>query len=153
VQEQREPAPFFLILDEMNLARVEHSFSDFLSSLESGEPLLLHDHESPGGDDAGEPLTVPAHLKIHENVFFTGTVNIDETTYMFSPKVLDRAFTLELNEVNLATFGQHEPDDGRETPPLFLPRFPGYLTYDHQPNRTDWELFGQLLGEPCSRLW
>ena len=55
------------------------------------------------------------------NLFFTGTVNVDETTYMFSPKVLDRAFTLEFNEVTLAEYGNEteaDPDDGASDPSL-----------------------------------
>src|SRR6266478_2754918 len=145
LREGREAIPFFIILDEMNLARVEHYFSDFLSSLESGEPLDLQEHQSTGMDETGGTMTVPAQLKIHHNVFFTGTVNIDETTYMFSPKVLDRAFTLELNEVNLATFGQRELEREVDITPLYLHHFPGQLNYDHKPNTTDWINFGQLL--------
>ena len=145
LREGREAIPFFIILDEMNLARVEHYFSDFLSSLESGEPLDLQEHPSTGMDETGGTMMVPAQLKIHHNVFFTGTVNIDETTYMFSPKVLDRAFTLELNEVNLATFGQREPEREVETTPLYLHHFPGRLNYGHKPNTADWKNFGQLL--------
>lgn len=110
--------PYFAILDEMNLAKVEHYFSDFLSCLESRregpdgeiqqEGLVLH-HESErvtfGGSD-GEPVDVPCSLKIPPNLFFTGTVNIDETTYMFSPKVLDRANTIEFNDVDLMAYGR-----------------------------------------------
>jgi 5-methylcytosine-specific restriction enzyme B len=64
---------------------------------------------------------------------------------MFSPKVLDRAFTLELNEVNLAIFGQREPKSDIETIPLYLQHFPGRLNYDHKPNTDDWVRFGKLL--------
>jgi hypothetical protein len=144
-REGRDAYPFFIILDEMNLARVEHYFSDFLSSLESGQPLDLQEHQTTVLGDADETIKVPTQLKIYHNVFFTGTVNIDETTYMFSPKVLDRAFTLELNEVNLSTFGQREPESEVEAIPLYLHRFPGRLNYDHKPNTADWERFGQLL--------
>ena len=81
--------PFFLILDEMNLSHVERYFADFLSSMESGEPLKLHDYE--GGLKAdGCDLIIPREVKWPRNLFVIGTVNIDETTYMFSPKVLDR---------------------------------------------------------------
>jgi hypothetical protein len=91
--------PFFLILDEMNLSHVERYFADFLSAMESraGE-LDLH---SDGGElkqlpvePDGLPL-VPRKLAIPANVFVIGTVNVDETTYMFSPKVLDRANVIE----------------------------------------------------------
>ena len=80
--------PFFLILDEMNLSHVERYFSDFLSKME----LLDYKENS-------EPVffDIPGYgkLELPKNLFITGTVNIDETTYMFSPKVLDRANVIE----------------------------------------------------------
>jgi hypothetical protein len=86
--------PFFLILDEMNLSHVERYFADFLSSMESREPLRLHD--CPQGLKAeGVDGTVPDKVSWPSNLFVIGTVNIDETTYMFSPKVLDRAHVIE----------------------------------------------------------
>lgn len=81
-------APFFLILDEMNLSHVERYFSDFLSASESGEPMFIHGQE--GSIDG-----VPPTLHWPTNLFIIGTVNVDETTYMFSPKVLDRSNTIE----------------------------------------------------------
>jgi 5-methylcytosine-specific restriction protein B len=81
--------PYFLILDEMNLSHVERYFADFLSAMESGEAISLHD--DTGADWNG----VPAKLEIPKNLFVIGTVNVDETTYMFSPKVLDRANVIE----------------------------------------------------------
>ena len=99
--------PHFIILDEMNLAKVEHYFSDFLSILESrtkdnpeGEALYLHDRQSARTNDG---LDIPGKIYIPANLYFTGTVNVDESTYMFSPKVLDRANVLEFNEVHLDT--------------------------------------------------
>lgn len=80
--------PYFLILDEMNLSHVERYFADFLSAMESGEEIFLHcGAESISG--------VPPKIRIPKNLFIIGTVNIDETTHMFSPKVLDRANTIE----------------------------------------------------------
>lgn len=79
--------PHFLILDEMNLSHVERYFSDFLSGLESGEAIRLYDGLTERG--------VPPSIKIPSNLFIIGTVNVDETTYMFSPKVLDRANVIE----------------------------------------------------------
>jgi hypothetical protein len=120
--EDRAPAPFFAVLDEMNLARVEHYFSDFLSCMESGEPLQLHDDaevEGLDGLDEDALARIPKTLRVPTNVLFTGTVNVDETTYQFSPKVLDRAFVLELNEVDLATYGEPMASGGG----LALPRF------------------------------
>lgn len=89
--------PYFVLLDEMNLARVEYYFSDILSVMESrkwenGEVVsstLL------SSDVYGEDLTLP------NNLFIIGTVNMDETTHPFSKKVLDRANTIEFNRVHL----------------------------------------------------
>lgn len=87
--------PYLLILDEMNLAHVERYFSDFLSGVESRRPVLpdLVIDERSGQwvvrDAEAQRLPLP------RNLFVVGTVNVDETTYMFSPKVLDRAFTFE----------------------------------------------------------
>lgn len=81
--------PYFLILDEMNLSHVERYFADILSAIESGGAIHLH---------SGPDLTrsdIPQSISLPTNLFIIGTVNVDETTYMFSPKVLDRANTLE----------------------------------------------------------
>lgn len=80
--------PYFLILDEMNLSHVERYFADFLSVMESNSTIQLHS----GKTDWSE---VPNQLILPANLFVIGTVNIDETTYMFSPKVLDRANVIE----------------------------------------------------------
>lgn len=77
-------SPYFLILDEMNLSHVERYFADFLSAIESSQPIPLYSN-----DDKNYELAIP------ENLLIIGTVNVDETTYMFSPKVLDRANTIE----------------------------------------------------------
>ncbi|MER2218891.1 McrB family protein [Methylobacterium brachiatum] len=80
--------PYFLILDEMNLSHVERYFSDFLSAMESREDIVLH-----GGPGAREGI--PKSLPFPSNLFLVGTINVDETTYMFSPKVIDRANVIE----------------------------------------------------------
>ena len=84
--------PYFLILDEMNLSVVERYFADFLSAMESGEPIKLWDGKESEED---ENKYVPAEIHLPKNVFIIGTINVDETTYMFSPKVLDRANVIE----------------------------------------------------------
>ena len=81
-----------MILDEMNLAHVERYFSDYLSAAESREPVLPNlVVESSSGCSGESRPGAPALLPIPRNLWVVGTVNIDETTYMFSPKVLDRA--------------------------------------------------------------
>jgi 5-methylcytosine-specific restriction protein B len=88
--------PYFLILDEMNLSHVERYFADFLSAMESGESIPLHPDTDEWKDDNGNWKDgIPDKIKLPSNLFFVGTVNIDETTYMFSPKVLDRANVIE----------------------------------------------------------
>lgn len=78
---------FFLCLDEMNLARVEHYFAEILSAMETPKrELILPD---------GRLLRLPA------NLFFTGTLNLDEATYALSRKVFDRANVLSFREVSL----------------------------------------------------
>jgi energy-coupling factor transporter ATP-binding protein EcfA2 len=97
---------WFVILDEMNLAHVEYYFADLLSVLESGrdgegwtrEPLRLLYPDDAEGD------LPPRELRLPPNLYIVGTVNVDETTHAFSPKVLDRAFTLELTEADFANY-------------------------------------------------
>lgn len=88
--------PYFLILDEMNLSHVERYFADFLSAMESKKrELLLHREGTELPRTTDGPADVPMVLALPDNVFVIGTVNVDETTYMFSPKVLDRANVIE----------------------------------------------------------
>ena len=78
--------PYFLILDEMNLSYVERYFADFLSALESHDRIPLWEGNQKG---------IPKRIELPRNFFIIGTINVDETTYMFSPKVLDRANVIE----------------------------------------------------------
>jgi 5-methylcytosine-specific restriction enzyme B len=91
--------PYFLILDEMNLSHVERYFADFLSAMESKESIFFHSGDT---DYDG----IPPSIALPDNLFIIGTVNIDETTYMFSPKVLDRANVIEfrIDETEMETF-------------------------------------------------
>ena len=91
----KEPSRLWLlVLDEMNIAHVERYFSDVLSGIESNEPIvpnvqLESDNNWRISEGSPEKIVLP------KNLIIVGTVNIDETTYQFSPKVLDRAFTFE----------------------------------------------------------
>lgn len=94
--------PHVLILDEMNLSHVERYFADILSVIESDEQIHLHrDTERKAHD-----VVVPKEIELPKNFFIIGTVNVDETTYMFSPKVLDRANVIEfrMEEDEVAAF-------------------------------------------------
>jgi hypothetical protein len=88
--------PFIIVLDEINLSRVEQFFADFLSALElqpSARRLTLLDFE------VNQPPTLfteGRHLPIPPNVWFVGTANHDETTIGFADKTIDRAHVMEL---------------------------------------------------------
>lgn len=115
---EEQDVPYFLCLDEMNLAPVEQYFAEYLSVVESRkatkdgvvtDPILKIVSEQWYIDLIGK-LTSNATLQdyfIHNgitippNLIVIGTVNMDETTFSFSRKVLDRAMTIEMNEVNL----------------------------------------------------
>lgn len=89
IQASKHPElPYFLILDEMNISHVERYFADFLSVMESKSEISLFAEQTVNNG-------VPSKLALPSNLFIIGTVNIDETTYMFSPKVLDRANAIE----------------------------------------------------------
>lgn len=102
--EEREK-PHFIVLDEMNLARVEYYLSDYLSGVESHKEIPLHDR-----NDVDE---VPTKISIPPNVYLIGTINVDETTHSISDKVLDRAFVMTLSDVDLETFWSHVEDGVR----------------------------------------
>lgn len=108
--------PYFICLDEMNLARVEYYFSDILSIMETrrcnedGEIItnvLLS--ETQIGRDAAS-ISTYGDVYIPQNLYIIGTVNMDETTFPFSKKVLDRANTIEFNKVDLSYSFDDEED-------------------------------------------
>ena len=116
---ENSEVPYFLCLDEMNLAPVEQYFAEYLSVVESRkcqedgtittDPILekskedwyrvltaeLTDDEDIRTRFLNEGICIP------QNLIVVGTVNMDETTFSFSRKVLDRAMTIEMNEVDL----------------------------------------------------
>ena len=89
--QEHPDSPHFLILDEMNLSHVERYFADILSAIESEAKIPLHRDALRQADEQ----VIPPGLELPKNLFIIGTVNVDETTYMFSPKVLDRANVIE----------------------------------------------------------
>lgn len=111
--------PFFIILDEMNLSHVEMYFSKFLSVMETSkdenpEPVLgLEELQLLYKSGVTDPIQTTYILNainkkglfVTDNVFFVGTVNMDETTYMFSPKVLDRSFVIQYSPPKPSSVG------------------------------------------------
>lgn len=142
---QHPEVPFFLCLDEMNLAPVEEYFAEFLSAIESrsfeGEEYLTDPIIKPfnsfgedvaktmvntlfpkftAGDTESAITKVIKHfrtkgLTLPKNLIVIGTVNMDETTFSFSRKVLDRAMSVEMNEVNYDSFLTDTTDDDLKT--------------------------------------
>lgn len=138
---QHPEVPFFLCLDEMNLAPVEEYFAEFLSAIESrsfeGEEYLTDPIIKPfnsfgedvaktmvntlfpnftAGDTESAITKVIKHfrtkgLTLPKNLIVIGTVNMDETTFSFSRKVLDRAMSVEMNDVNYDSFLTDTTDD------------------------------------------
>lgn len=102
--------PYFLCLDEMNLARVEYYLSDFLSIIETR-------HREDGHVVTDEIILDKAavgtygKVVLSENLYVIGTVNMDETTFPFSKKVLDRANTIEFSYVDLVPDFSEMPDE------------------------------------------
>lgn len=103
----RPDEPFFVCLDEMNLARVEYYLSDILSIMESRKwksDRIVTDNliksEYLGNKDTELEESIK-DMFIPDNLYIVGTVNMDETTFPFSKKVLDRANTIEFSHVNL----------------------------------------------------
>ena len=111
--------PYFLCLDEMNLAPVEQYFAEYLSVIESRkshedgtvttDPIVEKANEewyfnltaSLTSDEDIRKQFNEQGICIPQNLIVVGTVNMDETTFSFSRKVLDRAMTIEMNEVDL----------------------------------------------------
>jgi len=128
---QHQDTPYFLCLDEMNLAPVEEYFAEFLSAIESrstdenGDYItdpIIKPFKKFGKDvceamlkhllgeahhTESNPLAVQLSekgLTLPPNLMVMGTVNMDETTFSFSRKVLDRAMSVEMNEVDYDKF-------------------------------------------------
>lgn len=131
--------PFFLCLDEMNLAPVEQYFAEYLSAIESMEKkgddwvtdslVAIPSKKDEDGKDVRDLIAVDQlmggqasqragkwikdhGLTIPANLFVVGTVNMDETTHQFSRKVLDRAMTLLMDEIDFTKMSEKKkPSD------------------------------------------
>jgi hypothetical protein len=95
--------PYYICLDEMNLARPEYYLAPILSALETAEHTIdlgvpTNTIQTVDGETLRNPFTLPL------NVYLTGTVNIDESTFGLSDRLLDRANVIELSQVDLQAF-------------------------------------------------
>ncbi|MDE6868047.1 MAG: hypothetical protein K2J83_02760, partial [Clostridia bacterium] len=107
--------PTFIVLDEMNLSRIEYYFSDFLSLMEHEEDkreiklLNVKLYRTENGEKKTYSALTDGHtVKIPPNVWFIGTANRDESTFEISDKVYDRAQTMNFNKraPKIQSFGE-----------------------------------------------
>ena len=164
---KNQDIPFFVCLDEMNLAPVEQYFAEYLSVLETRvlkegkiesaellkkelfENYPTHKGEEPLYEDS--ELEVFNHLKsnglrLPENLFIVGTVNMDDTTHQFSRKVIDRAFTIEMNGDDLSTMFNSEDTLVYSQKPLPLSELkPSYVQAADALTGTNIAPFKQLI--------
>lgn len=129
--------PSMLVLDEMNLSHVERYFSPFLSLIEANrsssgdasvpllpadkvdliaETLAASEPNSPEATAATELVVNARGLPVPLNLMVIGTVNVDETTYMFSPKVLDRAHVMEIHSIQPKQYFANEGEAEQNMP-------------------------------------
>ncbi|MBF8436092.1 DUF3578 domain-containing protein [Halanaerobiaceae bacterium Z-7014] len=124
---QENPAkPYIICLDEMNLARVEYYFSDFLSKMETRKfnskgklttDKLISKSDLGNNEDT---LNKYGELYLPDNLHIIGTVNMDETTHPFSKKVLDRANTIEFNRIDLMAFSSDSDLDKEDIESMLI---------------------------------
>ena len=118
VEASKHPEKMYMVcFDEMNLARVEHYFAQFISVLEKKDSRKLQLYNPSLENRVHNSHLYPAQISIGDNVLFMGTVNMDESTYHFSDKVLDRANVITLHQRKFADMKSFCPvKDG-----LFVP--------------------------------
>lgn len=87
-----------IILDEMNLARIEYYFAEFLSIMEMPNPDEWYVEITKTTDDMNPAKLEDGRLLIGQNIWFFGTANNDDSTFTITDKVYDRAVSITLNE-------------------------------------------------------
>ena len=117
---------FLICFDEMNLARAEHYFAQFISVLEKEENPVIRLYNPSLRAKLYNGDAYPAEIPIGRNVLFTGTVNVDESTYHFSDKILDRANVITLHQGrfhDLLSLGKKEKTEWPEMPASLFESF------------------------------
>jgi len=142
--------PFFVILDEMNLSKIEHYFSDILSCSESRvligekveqEMIVLHNSTDQLITDNDQFEHIPSATDLPTNLFITGTINVDESTQTISPKVLDRSNVIEFNDVSLEVYGGDEIEDQKK---YYLKEFPDFFGFEI-PNKKHYKILDDQI--------
>lgn len=142
---QKNPSKIYIVcFDEMNLARVEYYFSQFLSRLEmSGaeRSIILYNEEKE--KTLYNRSDYPPRIDIGKNVFFIGTINIDETTQSFSDKVLDRANLINTEVLSFKKWKENFAEDNeavKQNKEISMDTFKGWINSDPKPMLNDREL-------------
>ncbi|CAN5418146.1 hypothetical protein BH09CHL1_BH09CHL1_18880 [soil metagenome] len=152
--EERDGLAWFVILDEMNLAHVEHYFAEMLSIIESGRDDDGWSRESIAIPSTGGEGSPPASIKLPPNLHIIGTVNLDDTTHAFSPKVLDRAFALEFSDVSFIDYLKPGAATASEPDPLDASDILNALSSDGSFPRVDKAaLAATLATDDRPRVW
>ena len=135
---------YLVCFDEMNLARVEHYFSQFLSILELPvEKRYLRLYENSEASMTRNADVYPPIIHIGANVRFVGTVNVDETTYRFSDKVLDRANVIELDVIPYSEWTE-EMEETEDIPEITFSDYQLFATKSYQMQRAELELLWRI---------
>lgn len=94
--------PVYLCLDEMNLARIEYYFSDILSAMESREYFEVHSRGHNVFTNEGQ--LIPEKIRLPDNLYIIGTINVDDSSMPVSDKVLDRAVVVDLQGADIKSY-------------------------------------------------
>jgi hypothetical protein len=126
---------YVICVDEMNLARVEHYFAQLLSVLEQPEGSRFLNLFSRGTVDPDDPYASYRKLELGSNIRLVGTVNVDETTHFFSPKVIDRCSIAHFERPDIRE-GLEEEDYVRTEPTITPVRLETYTSWIQAPDRS-----------------
>ena len=117
VDAARHPEKMYIVcFDEMNLARAEHYFAQFISVLEQEERRVIRLYNPSLMPRIYNSASYPAEIPVGRNVIFTGTVNVDESTYHFSDKILDRANVITLHQGKFRDLAKLERTEAERWP-------------------------------------
>jgi MoxR-like ATPase len=145
-----ENVPWFIVLDEMNLARCEYYFADFLSLLENPDKNkwlveLMSFDPSVGGVKGPRHLKEGRYLKVTDNLWFVGTANQDESTFEITDKVYDRAQVIEFRQRHERLEPRKQVGPRKVTHQQLANAFAAARRSDkHQLQQADWDFVKRL---------
>lgn len=141
VEAGKHPEKMYIVcFDEMNLARAEHYFAQFISALEKEEQPVIRLYNPALAPRIYNSASYPAEIPVGRNVIFTGTVNVDESTYHFSDKILDRANVITLHQGKFHDLLSLTKTDCQPYPEVTAETFLGFVKEDGGIGLTETEL-------------